>query len=290
MAGNNPFIPCKQCPDQCEPVFDRVVVSRLIAGGTKVMWELLPTFTDPGPLLFQLQVGTTANPNADDWTDVGGLVENVYFAIDPEQRVFGKTNWTYYRVKVYSGLGVYVSMPTGAGGTLSQTDWLKAKNLVRRKLTTFRMGEGQEGYLLKRRVTGQRCRVCLDYITEEVRQPDCPSCYGTGFECGYYYPMSCTWANISPRSRHIHIDGEMRATINDIVVQGQMLMIDLLVEEDVYVNKVTDDRYYVHKIDHTVEIRGVPVLANVELRPIPFSSTIYEIAIPEQLAALGLGV
>lgn len=282
------FWPCKVCPNQCEPVFDRVVVSMLIAGGTKVMWSLLPSFLAPNPLTFQLQVGHTANPNADDWTDVGSPVENQYFAIDPDQRVWAKTNYTYYRVIVSSSLGDYVSAPTGAMGTLSKRDWLKAVNLIRRKKSNLRMGEGQNGYLLKRRATGQRCKACLDTVTLEVRDPFCPSCFGTGFECGYFYPMDCVWAGISPKSRRIHIDGQQRSTIDDIVVQAQMLLTDLMVEDDVWVNKFTDDRYYVHKIDHMVEVRGAPIFGNVELRPIPFSSAVYGIEIPDQLRALGL--
>lgn len=282
-------VPCSLCQPLCDRlVFDRVAVSYAIPGGTRVLWTLLPTFTDPGPLTFQLQVGRTANPNADDWEDVGGPVTDVYFAVDPEQRVFGKTNWTFYRVLLTTPKASYASPPVNTNGTLSKHDWLKVRNLVRRKRTTLRLGEGQEGYLLKRRVAGAPCPVCLDFQTKEVRDPGCPSCYGTGLECGYFYPMSCVFAAISPRSRRIHIDGESRATIDDIVVQAQMLMTDLMIEDDVWVNKLTDDRYFVHKVDSMIEVRGVPVLSNVELRPIPFSSAIYTIAIPDQLHALGL--
>jgi hypothetical protein len=34
-------IGCGVCPPDCESVFDRVVVSYLVRGGTRVMWELL---------------------------------------------------------------------------------------------------------------------------------------------------------------------------------------------------------------------------------------------------------
>jgi hypothetical protein len=67
-----------------------------------------------------------------------------------------------------------------------------------------------------------------------------------------------------------------------------MLMTALLSELDVWVAKKTDDRYYVHDIQHTCEIRGVPLIAKVMLRPIPYSSSIYTIEIPQQLLALGL--
>ena len=286
------FWPCTVCPAQCGPVFDRVVVSYVVAGGTRVMWTLLPTFTDPPPYTFRLEVGQTADNNAGDWEPVGGPVENAFFAVDPDQRVWGKTNWTHYRVRLSTALGEYVSEPTGGKGTLSRVDWLRARNMARFERNRMRLGAGQDGYLLKRRVTGQKCRVCLDRATDEVRDPDCPSCYGTGFECGYFYPVSCVWADFSPKARRTDLDaGQSRGTVDDVVVQARMIATDLMEEDDVWVNRVTDDRYYVHRVTNLAEVRGVPVIANVEMRPIPFSSVVYSIEIPAQvrsaLAATG---
>lgn len=282
--------PADTCPPVCESVFDRVVVSHLIAGYTRVLWELLPTFTDPNPLAFQLQVGTSSNPDADDWEDVGLPVENQYVAYDPEQRVWGKTNWTHYRVICTSLQGSYTSTPVSGLGTLDRRSWRIAREIIRQRRVAYRVGMGgQEGYLLKRRVTGVPCTRCLDHQTGDPKDPYCPQCYGTGFECGYYYPQSCVWAEMSPRSRRVQLDGgQSRGTVDDIVIQADMLMTDLMGEDDVFVAKKTDDRYFVHKIDHTAEVRGVPITGKVELRPVPYSSVIYTIQIPEQMAALGL--
>jgi hypothetical protein len=272
------------CPPQCRSVFDRVVISHIIKGPTRVMWELLPTFTDPNPLSFQLQVGQTSNPVADDWADVGLPVVNQYFAYDPEQRVWGKTNWTHYRVIVTSSKGTYYSLPVGGMGTLDRRSWRLAREMVRQRFVAYRMGPGgQRGYILKRRWTGQLCHLCTDYQTQECRDPQCPSCYGTGFECGYFYPVGCSWAELSPRAKHTNIETQARGVTADIVVQADMLMIDLLNEDDVWVGAKTDDRYYVHNVQNTAEVRGVPICAQVELRPVPYSSAIYNIQIPKQL-------
>jgi hypothetical protein len=259
-------------------------VSYLIRSGTRVYWELVPSFNDPGPLTFQLQVGTTANNDADDWEDVGLPADDQYFAVDGEQRVFGKTNWAYYRVALETSRGSYLSDPVNLWGTLSRHDWRLAREITRKELVAHR-GASQQGYLLKRRVTGQRCRTCLDFMTGESRNPACASCYGTGFECGYYYPMGCAWANMTPRTRRTELDGgQGRGTIADIVIQARMTLADLLGEDDIWVNKVTDDRYYIHRIQHVAEWRGVPLVGQVEMRPVAFSSAIYGIEIPQQLA------
>lgn len=282
--------PAGKCPPECQSVFDRVVVSHIIRGPTRVMWELLDTFTDPQPLSFQLQVGMTANPLADDWEDVGLPVENQYFAYDAEQRVWGKTNWTHYRVQVTTPRGVYYSLPTAGMGTLDRRSWRLAREIVRQRIVAYRFGPGgQQGYLLKRRWTGKPCTVCLDYQTKEVRNPNCPSCFGTGFECGYFFPMACVWAEMSPRARRTELDGgQSRGTIDDIVVKSEMVMTELMSEDDIWVNARTDDRWYIHKVTHTAEIRGVPLVADVEMRVVPFSSIVYSIEIPQQLSGVGL--
>lgn len=277
------------CTPVCEPVFDRVVVSYLVSGGTRVLWDLLPTFTDPGPLTFQLQAGETSNPDAGDWEDVGVSVVDQYMARDTDQRMFGKTNRTHYRVKLTTALGEYYSAPTGAMGILDRRGWRIAREMVRQKLVGFRVGPGgQRGYLLKRRWTGTKCPVCTDHMTQESRDPACPTCYGTGFQCGYYYPQSCVWAELNPRASRLKLDTQMRGPVQDIVVPAKMIMVDLMSEDDVWVAEKTDDRYYVHSVSHDSEYKGVPISAIVELRLIPFTSIIYTIPIPDQLHLKGL--
>lgn len=291
MRGEN-IQDCPQpveCRPECRSVFDRVSVSYLIRGATRVMWELLDTYTDPRPLEFQLQVGRTNNPLADDWEDVGLPVVDQYFALDDEQRVFGKMNWTHYRVRVTSSLSVAYSLPVAGTGILDRRDWRIARDIVRQRKLAFRVGPaGQRGYLLKRRWSGERCPLCLDHQTQQVRNPDCASCYGTGFKCGYYFPLSCVWAELEPKTRHTHTDMQFRGTVDDIAVRATVIMTELLSEMDIFVADKTDDRYFVHEIQHIAEVRGVPLIASVGLRPVPYSSVIYEIVIPDQLRTHGL--
>lgn len=274
------------CPNTCPSVFDRVVISYLIRGGTTVMWELLESFTDPLPYTFALQVGATNDPEADDWEQIGLAAENVFYMVDPDQRVWGKTNWTSYRVQLTTPVGVYYSDPTDGRGTLNHRDWRLAREYIRKEKLRNRLCT-EDGYLLKRRITGTPCTKCLDPQTEEVLNPDCLECFGTGYQCGFYSAMPCVWADMSPRSSRIQLDGgEGRGTIDDIVVKARMLMAPLMVEDDVWVNKKTDDRYFVHKIDNIAESRGVPLIADVELRPAAFSHIIYSLEIPDEIAMM----
>jgi len=281
-----PPLPPPNCndphPPQCENIFDRVHVCYLIKGGTRVMWDLLPEFCDPHPYTFQLQVGMSGNPWADDWQNVGLPVVNSFYAIDGEQRVWGKTNWTHYRVKLMTARGTYYSEPTNGMGVLSRRDWRLAKEIVRQETLRHRYASC-DGFLLKKREGGVPCYQCTDLQTDEILDPDCEVCFGTGYQGGYYYPMDGVWCDIAPKTKRKELDNQgQRGVILDIVVSGRMLMLPLIQEYDVWVGAKTDDRYYIHRIQDVAEIRCVPLVANVELRPAPFTDVIYTIPIPQR--------
>jgi len=280
---------CATRDHDCESVFDRVVVNYLIRGGTRVMWELRDDFMDGQPYTFQLQMGQTNDNNADDWQNVGLPVQDQYVAVDDEQRAFNKwPNRTFYRVELKTKNDTYYSLPTDGAGTLSKRDWRISREIVRQELIRFRHHAGQQGLLLKRRITGEDCPTCLDYQTNEIRDPDCPDCWGTGKRCGYFFPIDCVWADMNPKTYRTHLDaGQGRGTINDVVARARMLNTFLLGEEDVWINLVTDDRFYVHTVQNVAEYRGIPLIANVELRPAPYTDIIYDIPIPQQLERLG---
>jgi len=281
MDPNNPA--CRPCrPSDCGNPFDRVVVSYLVAGGTHVFWDLRDDFTDPRPLTFQLEVGQSENPDADDWKPVGAPVVDTFLAVDGEQRVFGKVRWQYYRVRLDTQLGTYYSAPTGLTGTLDHRDWRLARATMRAEQAYMRAGDGQLGYLLKRRVAGDRCRSCTEPQTGEVTNIYCPECYGTGFRCGYFFPIGCVWADINPRTIHLTQD-KSRGTVADVGVSARMLNTWALVEGDVFIHKTTDDRFHVHRVQNVIEFRGVPIVANVELRPAPATDPVYMLDVPHQV-------
>lgn len=277
------------CGQQCDDnVFVRLNVDHLVEGGSRITWELSPDFVaaNPGPLEFQLQAGRTANPNASDWEPVGAIAPDTYFMIDDEKRLYGKTNWTHYRIclRTPGGLTI-ISPPIHALGGLSRRDWRMAKFIRDRELTRMRFA-GQEGYALKRQVLGTFCTECRDHMTQEVVDPDCDNCFGTGFIPGYFPPMPCVFADVSPKARHEELDGgQSRGTVNDIVVQARMIVPPQLGEEDIWVARRSDQRWAVHKVQNVAEIKGVAIVANVELRLMPYNDQIYTIQIPGQVPA-----
>jgi hypothetical protein len=251
------------------------------------MWGLLPEFRDPLPYLFTLQTAQTGLPDDNAWENVGLPVENGFYAVDPDQRDFGKVVLTYYRLKLVTPSGTYYSDPVNALGTLARRDWNLAREFLRKERLLARLAF-QDGFLIKRRISGPKCKVCLDVLTQQSRNPNCPSCLGTAYECGYYPAMPCVWASPTPRQSRVQLDaGQGRGTIDDIAQSARMLLVPTMIDQDVWVARATDDRYTIHEIRHAAEWRGVPLIGNVELRPLPFTSIVYTIDIPDQTDLYG---
>lgn len=290
MAFDEPRDDCEDqgaCPTQdcTDGVFSRLLVDTLIEGGTRVTWELSDEFAEPGPYVFQLQVSLHGVPTATDWTPVGAPIGNVNFAIDDTKRVYGQTQFTHYRVCLQTGNQVHFSKPVRAWeGSLNFRDARLAKEIARQERVNFREG-GVEGFFLKRKLFGEPC-TCLDFQTEEIRNAECDLCYGTGFDGGYWPAVECVYAIVDPRTRHEELDGgQARGTINDIRVNARMLAQPFMNEEDVWIDKMSDNRWFIHRIQHIVERRGVPVVAMVELRHAPYSHKIYQFPRPDQVTA-----
>jgi len=227
---------------------------------------------------YQLQTGRTGNNSADDWVNVGLPVTNGCFAVDPEQRVYGKTQWTHYRVVLTTANDIYVSDPQPATGALDKESRLLVKEIERKELLRLKKAAGQEGVLLKRRLFGAPCD-CRDYMTEEATNSDCPECFGTGFVGGYFEPVEY-WAELTTHGHDSKQSPEGRGTVDDATrVRLRGLNSPQVFSYDVWVAKHNDYRWILRQIGNVVEVRGVPVVISAEARLAPFSHPVYKIEV-----------
>lgn len=268
-----PTAPCGElrCGPGCEWIFSRVEVTPRIRGGSRIEWTLHPQFRDPGPYTYRVQAGRTGNPYASDWETVSDLQVIDTYMLD------GKLPRSHYRVLLTTAEGVtYASRPQHTLGSFdNKRDWLRAREIKRREQLRLQAKAGEEGYLLKRRHYGEPCS-CLDRLTAEVRDSECTICYGTGIVGGYYPAYPCFYAELGLNRVRAHLD-ETRGSVDDLPrVRGRMLNDPQVYSYDVFVSKDTDIRWFIHQISSKVEIRGVSLVIDTELRQIPFSHVIYQ--------------
>lgn len=259
--------------------FRRVSVDNMIRGVTRVWWQLEPLFNDPGPHVFQLQYGNTGIPDSPDWHNVGSPILDGYMAYDEEWRHSGSDLLTHYRVTLTTPKDTYVSQPVNCFGEMPERDWLMAREVVRREMLRHDY-VSVSGYLLKPYRFGRPCKRCRDALTQEVLDSNCPICNGTGFEVGYHpaLPLQC-W-DLSLQTIAEQQDNEVKGTTRDNAeVQARIIGWPAINRNDIWVNGKSDERWLVHAIQVAAALRGVPLIYNIQMGLIPFSSPIYELEI-----------
>ena len=261
--------------------FRRLFCDHMFAGTSRVWWELERTFHEPGPHTFQLEVGHTNSPNATDWVPVGSPIVDATYAEDTEQRIYGKTLLSHYRVRLTTRYHEYVSNPVGISGLLAEHDWNFAREIARKE--NLRLGTvGRPGTLLKRIRYGAPCTRCLDKLTDQVTDSKCPLCHGVGKLVGYHapIPLQC-WdldgEKIAEKRNGASPPGQNRPTI----IRARVLGYPQLSAEDVWVDDASDQRWFVDEIEQIASWKGVPIVNNVTMRLAPYTDAVYCVGVNE---------
>lgn len=265
--------------------FRRVSVDHMVRGVTRVWWQLEPLFNDPGPYVFQLQFGNTGIPDSPDWHNVGGPVANGYMAYDDAWRNSASDLLTHYRVTLTTPKDIYVSQPVNCFGELPERDWLIAREVIRREQLRHKYAS-VSGYLLKPYRFGRPCTRCRDVLTGEPLDSNCGVCNGTGFEVGYHPPLPMQCWDLSLQTIEEHQDIQMKGTTRENAeVTARVIGFPALNRNDIWVNGKSDERWLIHSIQAAAALRGVPIIYNVQMGLIPFSSPIYAMEVGGEEAA-----
>lgn len=259
--------------------FRRVSVDHMVRGTTRVWWQLERTFNEPGPYVFQLQLGKTGLRDATDWINTGSPVVNGYNAYDPEWREAGYDLLDHYRVVLTTPTSVYVSQAANCYGDLPERDWLLAREIIRKEQLRFKY-VAVPGYLLKPFRFGKPCRRCRDQLTQEVLDSDCPVCNGTGFEIGYHPPLSLQCWDISTQTIQEDVDAQFKGmTRHNPYITARVIGFPAINKSDIWVNGSSDERWLVETIQVAAAIRNVPIVYQVKMGLLPFSNTAYAIEV-----------
>ncbi len=259
--------------------FRRVSVDHMMRGVSRIWWQLERNFREPGPYVFQLQSGKTGLRDAADWKNVGAPVTNAYVAYDPSWDDAGYDLLTHYRVTLTTPTSLYVSQAASCFGELTERDWLLSREIVRREKLRHRF-VSTPGYLIKPMRFGTPCPRCRDEMTQELLDSNCPVCNGTGFEVGYHPPLEMQCWDLSPQTIAEDIDIQVKGTTRvDPYVTARVIGFPALNYADVWVNGASDERWQIKQIKVAAAIRNVPLVYEVQMGLLPFTSTIYAIEV-----------
>lgn len=262
--------------------FRRVSVDYMVRGVSRIWWQLDAGFKDPGPYIFQVQVGGTGLPEADDWQNVGAPVVDGFYTTDDKQHSSGTVVVTHYRVTLTTPIGQYVSAPSPVVGELTEADWLVSREILRKERLRFNK-VAINGYLLKAFRYGVPCPRCRDKLTQEPSDTDCPVCYGTGFEGGYHpaLPLQC-W-DLSPQVIQEDIDTNLKGSAREnAYATARVIGFPALNYLDIWVNDTSDERWSVLDIQIAAAVRGVPLVYQVKLGLLPLTNTAYHLPLTRE--------
>jgi hypothetical protein len=259
--------------------FRRVSVDHMVRGATRVWWQLEPLFREPGPYVFQLQLGKTGLRDALDWVNVGAPVTNAFMAWDPEWRETGYELLSHYRVTLTTPTNIYVSQAASCFGELPERDWLIGREIIRKEKLRHRY-VSTPGYLIKPMRYGEPCPRCRDQLTQEVTDSDCPVCNGTGFKIGYHPPLDMQCWDLSPQTIAEDVDAQLKgATRTDPYVTARVIGFPALNKYDIWANAASDERWLVDTIQIVAAIRNVPLVYSVRMGLLPFNNTAYAVEV-----------
>lgn len=156
-------------------------------------WELdntaSETFTD-----YRLLVYRSENQNSDFRFIANSAMNDVMF-VDCAVSTRSKNRRYYYKllVKNISTVETSWSEVMGIG---SDPDVI-ALEIIRRERLLLKQYLKNKCFIYIPRLSGPKCSSCYDEMMGRRTSTECKACYGTGFECGFYTPIS-SYVKIDP--------------------------------------------------------------------------------------------
>lgn len=115
----------------------------------------------------------------------------------------------------------------------------------RKALLNLQYFNGVYVAILKKKSFGARCQTCFDQATKTVTLSNCPDCYGTGWDDGYYNPMLS-----NARIQEAPMQTRMEPSSEVEIVQANIELLDFprLNKDDVIVERDTSRRWLVRSV------------------------------------------
>ena len=246
-------------------------------GQTAVIWELDPTFDNPGPYEFYLEVAMTDVPYESDYTRINPTspADQDGLLMDDTIRRYSFDNKAVYRVVLETPKGAYASDPEKPNGNLSKKLLNIYKEILRKERLRIspKLG-GTDGTLFKRRTFGTKCTRAVDKNTGQVIDYNNPSCFGTEYVGGYFDGIEYPMLYDSAESYSAQIT-EM-GTQEPHVITARALVYPFPASKDVWYEQGTGRAFYISKVSVTSKFSAKPLSLKIEMKMAAPTDIIYD--------------
>lgn len=240
----------------------------------EITWKIVPT---EEPLtLSRFHVLRGESPEG-PFVDISGPLANTFSHLD-RVNLKSKFNQISWRIRVdHLPSGLSETFPNGVPDESFRfhADLERAKfpndfgpdfialEIVRRNNLLLRRNTGRLAAFFPVRTQGQRCVICFDELKKRSSKSQCPGCFGTTFQGGFYNQIN-VFADFNPDPKAIQISsfGKMEPSQTVLFMSNFPLAKpnDLIVERTdrrwraIQVNTVTKNRYAVQQLLQVEEI------------------------------------
>jgi len=255
-----------------DQVITRLHVFPDYSDGFVFSWEINGSFNVRPPWIFHVEESSSP---AGPWEDISGPVVDRFYFKDKRHGLINKSAVLYFRVVLNVGDETYFSSVLQPYGDLGKKDFLIAREVMRREVLHMKGMAGTAGRLFIRNTFGPSCTKCVDPITHEIRDSDCPVCMGTRKLNPYSGPFDA-WMSFSQDANHEMQDDGL-GTFEHKVFEVRLVANPVVKKNDIIVDTATDKRYYVNKATVAAEIRRIPLVQVLVVKEAPISDKIYEL-------------
>jgi hypothetical protein len=253
------------------PEFRLTVCSRPNANTLTLRWSIAPTAYPLEDIRF---VVFRSNGPKGPWEEVGVAEEGAFTFTDFDVRSVGVHRNYYYIVRAasVSQKGFRDSKPF----VLEHDPDHIALELVRKKNVFLRVNGGISLGVLIKKTWGSKCSRCYNTQKQLPSDPDCPSCYGTGFSGGFMNPAYIPGLMNPPRK----VITDAGIEFDPQAIYSETANTPIISVKDVVVDRKMNIRYTVENVAQSA--RRMHLVSQIlTLLRIDENSILYTIDIPE---------
>jgi hypothetical protein len=259
---------------------ENVRVDTLGLGNRRIQWEVVPTHENLN--LYVLDIYRAEAPGELSEFDVvlSGIesIDGTYIDSGLERMDYSTNRQIYYYLDTRNTSTSETSL-FGPFVMRSEPDYV-ANHILRIYSNFFENPRYKTRvfYILKKRTWGNYC-VCLDPISQESRDANCPFCYGTAIEGGYFKPMAIRGMRSDKPSRQmINLFGTWHDTNVLFKLQNTVDVIpgDYIIDEH-------GERYLIESPVNRLQKGIYTIMQNIRAKTVSKADLIYRYDLTTQL-------
>ena len=257
-----------------DPAIARFDVLPDYGAGFTFHWRMRGGFNDPSPWKYRVQFALSQEG---EWVDFSPELVDVVAWRSPGPIRVNKSQVLFFRLVLDTPKGHYESDARTPYGDLERSEFLIAREIMRREVLHMSKLAGVECRVYSVANYGPKCRHCLDPITGHSRDNHCKFCFGTGFDPAYRGPFD-TWCLFSANDQHQVKEGpDGNGTQEDKVFSARMVNCIPVKKNDILHDDRSAKRYYVNEVKVEAELRRVPLIQTLVVREIAVTDPAYQV-------------